>query len=122
MQQISKINKKTSIILKNFFKTNNQIIQINTGNYSSQAATTRIKDEDKTRSIYFLSKFDPNETVIKLLTLNVTIHSFFFSKYKFNKILIANRGEIACRVIRSCRAMGIKSVAVYSDVDYNSVG
>ena len=35
----------------------------------------------------------------------------------FKKILIANRGEIACRVIRSAKAMGIATVAVYSDAD-----
>lgn len=39
----------------------------------------------------------------------------------FDKILIANRGEIACRVIKSARNMGIKSVAVYSDVDSDAL-
>ncbi|SIS77278.1 biotin carboxyl carrier protein /biotin carboxylase [Roseivivax lentus] len=39
----------------------------------------------------------------------------------FKKILIANRGEIACRVIKTARAMGIKTVAVYSDADKNAL-
>src|ERR1700760_753222 len=39
----------------------------------------------------------------------------------FKKILIANRGEIACRVIKTCRKMGIKTVAVYSDADKDAM-
>ncbi|VDO93815.1 unnamed protein product [Soboliphyme baturini] len=50
------------------------------------------------RALYTLDPIDPNEP-------------------KFEKILIANRGEIACRVIKTCKAMGIKTVAVHSDVD-----
>ncbi len=38
-----------------------------------------------------------------------------------HKLLIANRGEIACRIIKTCRKMGIKTVAVYSDADANSL-
>ncbi|CAF4018398.1 unnamed protein product, partial [Rotaria magnacalcarata] len=51
---------------------------------------------------YFLDHIDPTEP-------------------KYSKILIANRGEIACRVIRTCKAMGIKTVAVHSDVDSTSL-
>ena len=54
------------------------------------------------REVYVTDPIDPNEP-------------------KFDKILIANRGEIACRVIKTARAMGIKTVAVHSDVDSNSL-
>ncbi|NXV43170.1 PCCA carboxylase, partial [Uria aalge] len=45
--------------------------------------------------------------------------SFFLQT--FEKLLIANRGEIACRVIKTCKKMGIKTVAIHSDVDANAV-
>src|SRR5215813_7082894 len=43
------------------------------------------------------------------------------SPFMFRKVLIANRGEIAVRVIRALREMGIASVAIFSDADRNSL-
>ena len=49
------------------------------------------------------------------------LYLFLAKARPITKVLIANRGEIACRVIKSARKMGIRSVAVYSDADSKSM-
>lgn len=39
----------------------------------------------------------------------------------FNRLLIANRGEIAVRIIRACRELGIETIAIYSDADADAL-
>eukprot|EP01083_Nonionella_stella_P166165 554763_1 len=69
------------------------------------------------KAIQRLSKGLSRDFSVSQANLNVK----FSGNPTFNKILIANRGEIACRVIRTCRRMGIKTVAVHSDADASAL-
>ncbi|GAA5817122.1 hypothetical protein MFLAVUS_010662 [Mucor flavus] len=59
-------------------------------------------------------------TTIEPITTTFSLPPSTYKK-TFKKLLVANRGEIACRIIKTAKKMGIKTVAVYSDLDANAL-
>ncbi len=65
--------------------------------------------------------FSAHSQSSNLITTECGLHIQPNLPRNFKKILIANRGEIACRIIRTCKQIGVKTVAIYSDADENAL-
>jgi acetyl-CoA carboxylase, biotin carboxylase subunit len=61
------------------------------------------------------------DRINRIIASYYVVHPVYPVKSMIKKILIANRGEIACRVMRACREMGIATIAVYSDADRDAL-
>ncbi|XP_048197089.1 propionyl-CoA carboxylase alpha chain, mitochondrial [Perognathus longimembris pacificus] len=75
----------------------------------------------KSAGLWTLKHVPPYSRQCLVVSRSLGSAGFDPNEKTFDKILIANRGEIACRVIKTCKKMGIKTVAIHSDVDASSV-